>query len=64
MKKKASELKKGDVVVILGKKMVIEEIEHSDIGKQGVKKCRLVIKNENGEKSTLIRPSDYPFEIV
>jgi len=62
MKKKAKDLKKGESITIGGNKAVIEEIEISDIGKQGTKKVRLVAKTNAGEKITLIRPEDYPFE--
>lgn len=63
MKKKAKELKKGELISIGGAKAVIEEIEISDIGKQGTKKVRLVVKTLAGEKITIIRPEDYPFEV-
>lgn len=63
MSKKAKDLKKGDIVKITGKKFSIEEVEISDIGKQGTKKVRLVLKDEKGEKSVIIRPEDYPFEV-
>jgi translation elongation factor P/translation initiation factor 5A len=63
MKKKAKELKKGELISIGGAKAVIEEIEISDIGKQGTKKVRLVVKTPAGEKITIIRPEDYPFEV-
>ncbi|MDP3881851.1 MAG: hypothetical protein Q8Q31_03155 [Nanoarchaeota archaeon] len=63
MKKKAKELKKGDFILIGGNKAAVEEIEMSDIGKQGTKKVRLVVKTSAGEKVTIIRPEDYPFEV-
>ena len=62
MKKKAEQLVKGDVLVVAGKKCVIQTIEISDIGKQGVKKCRIELKTPEDEKVVLVRPSDYPFE--
>lgn len=62
MKKKAKEFKKGDSIIVAGKKGTVEEIEISEIGKQGTRKVRLVVKTEDGEKITLIRPEDYPFE--
>ncbi len=62
MKKKAIDLKKGDAISLAGKKFVVEEIEVSDIGKQGTKKVRIVVKSELGEKIVIIRPEDYPFE--
>ncbi|MEK6850867.1 MAG: hypothetical protein AABX85_04800 [Nanoarchaeota archaeon] len=63
MKKKAKQIKKGDVISLVGKKWTIESIETSDIGKQGTKKCRLELKNENGEKMVIIRPEDYPLDV-
>ena len=63
MKKKAKELKKGDKITLAGKKYSVEEIEISDIGKQGKRKCRLVLTDEKGEKSIIIRPEDYPFDV-
>jgi len=64
MKKKAEELKKGNKVIIGGEELIIQEIELSDVGKQGVKKCRLVLSKGNGEKIVLIRPSNYPFNTL
>lgn len=61
MAKKAKELKKGDKIKIAGEPCLIEEIELSDIGKQGTKKVRIVAKKESGEKLVIIRPADYPF---
>ncbi len=63
MRKKASELKKGEKIKILNKLWVIENIEISDIGKQGSKKCRIELSS-NGEKMAIIRPSEYPFEVI
>jgi len=62
MRKKAKDLKKGEKIIIAGKKFLIEEIEISDIGKQGTKKVRIVAKSDSGEKIVIIRPEDYPFE--
>jgi len=62
MKKKASEIKKDDVITIAGKEWHVLEVEVSDIGKQGTKKVRLVAES-SGEKITIIRPADYPFEV-
>lgn len=64
MKKKACEIKKGDRIKIAGKVCIVEETESSDIGKQGSKKCRMVAKDEKGERITLIRPEDYPIELA
>ena len=63
MKKKAEELKKGNKFSIGSETLEIESIELSDVGKQGVKKCRIVALKSNGEKVILIRPSNYPFDI-
>jgi translation elongation factor P/translation initiation factor 5A len=62
MKKPAKELKKGDRIIIAGKTFIVENIEISDIGKQGTKKVRIEAKTEQGEKIVIIRPEDYPFE--
>ena len=64
MKKKAKELKKGDRILITGKKYLIENIEFSEIGKQGTRKCRLELKSDSGEKSAIVRPENYPFELA
>ncbi len=62
VKKKAIEIKKGDKIVVAGEEMSVEEVEVSDIGKQGTKKVRIVAKKKSGEKTVLIRPEDYPLE--
>lgn len=61
MNKKAKDLRKGDEIKIAGEGFIVEEIEFSDIGKQGTKKCRIVAKRQNGEKIVIVRPEDYPF---
>ncbi|MEA3329262.1 MAG: hypothetical protein U9Q06_00780 [Nanoarchaeota archaeon] len=63
MKKKAYELTKGDKVKIIDKVWIVENIENSDIGKQGSKKTRLELKSDQ-EKITIIRPAEYPFEVI
>lgn len=63
MKKKAEELKKGDNFVIGSEIFSVSSIELSDVGKQGIKKCRIVALKTNGEKVIIVRPSNYPFEI-
>tara|TARA_Y100000310_G_C20383357_1_gene669223 strand:- start:7 stop:198 length:192 start_codon:yes stop_codon:yes gene_type:complete len=63
MKKKAKELKKGDKIKILDKEWEVISIETSEIGKQGSQKCRLELSS-SGEKLAIIRPSDYPFEVI
>ncbi|MCH7568286.1 MAG: hypothetical protein IIA87_02590 [Nanoarchaeota archaeon] len=71
MKKKAKDLKKGDKIKIAGKKATVEEIEISEVAgkaaireKQGKRKCRIEAKTEHGERIIIIRPDDYPFEII
>ena len=63
MKRKAIDLKKGEHIELAGKKFTIEEIEVSDIGKQGKRKVRIVAKSEAGERIVIIRPEDYPLGI-
>lgn len=63
MKKTAEELKAGDKIAIGSETLTIETIEISDVGKQGVKKCRMIAKRANGEKVALVRPSNYPVDI-
>lgn len=62
MKKLAKELKRGDKINIFGKEAVVEEIEFSDIGKQGKKKARIVAKTDE-QKVVMVRPEDYPFDV-
>jgi len=63
VKKKAEELKKGDKFAIGPEVFSVESIELSDVGKQGVKKCRIVALKANNEKAIIVRPSNYPFEV-
>ena len=63
MKKQAKQLKKGDKIIIGTDILVVEEIELSDMSKQGSKKCRIVALKSNGEKVVIIRPEEYPFNI-
>ena len=62
MKKQAKDLKKGDKIKIADKAFTINEIEISDIGKQGKRKVRLELINSENEKLVIIRPEDYPIE--
>ncbi len=64
MKKKASELKQGDFIMVAGEKCAVGSIELSEIGKQGSRKCRLELTTGKGEKLVIIRPADYPFEVA
>lgn len=62
-KKKASDLKVGDHIILAGEKLSISSTESSDVSKQGTKKCRIEAKKASGEKVVIIRPADYPFEV-
>ncbi|MDO8563635.1 MAG: hypothetical protein Q7R87_01365 [Nanoarchaeota archaeon] len=62
MKKKAIEIRKGDKILIGGEELIIEEVESSDISKQGSKKVRFFAKKKDGEKIVIIRPADYPLD--
>lgn len=63
MNKKAEELKKGDKILIGQEYLEIESLEISDIGKQGIKKCRIVAIKPDNERIVIIRPSNYPMKI-
>ena len=63
MKKKASEVKKGDAIQLGGEEFIVEETEESEVAKQGTKKVRIVAKKKDDTKITIIRPSDYPVDI-
>ena len=63
-KKKAVEIKKGDAILIGGESLTVEEIEVSDIGKQGTKKVRIVARKKTGESIIIIRPEEYPLEVA
>lgn len=62
--KEAKELKQGDKVKIAGQECTVSEIELSDIGKHGKRKCRIELLTSRGEKIVIIRPEDYPFDSV
>lgn len=64
MKKKAKEIKKGDKIQIAGKVFSVEDVELSDIGKQGARKCRLILTSDSGEKIVIIRPEDYSIDLA
>jgi len=62
MKKSAKDLKKGDKIDIAGQPCMIEELDISEIGKQGKRKVRISALMPNKEKIVIIRPDDYPFD--
>ena len=64
MKKKAKEIRKGDKIKIAGKIFSVEDTELSDIGKQGARKCRLILKSDIGERIVIIRPEDYSIDLA
>jgi len=64
MKKQAKDLKKGDTVIIGEQKAVIDELDMSDIGKQGKRKVRIGALTEKKEKIILVRPEDYPIDVL
>ena len=63
MKKKALEMGVGDTILLGGTEFVVEELEQSEIGKQGTKKIRIVAKKSDGSKITIIRPADYLIDV-
>lgn len=64
MKKKASEVRVGDVLMVGGERLKVLTSELSETSKQGAKKCRLEAQRASGEKVVLIRPADYPLEVA
>ena len=57
-KKIAREIKKGDSIKIAGKECLVEEVEISDIGKQGTRKVRIVAKTSENDKIVIVK-EDY-----
>lgn len=64
MKREAKDVKKGDIIILAGKKCSVAEVELSEIGKHGKRKVRILAITPNKERVVVIRPEDYPFEIV
>jgi len=64
MKKKARDFKKEDKIKIAGKICTVVDLELSNIGKHGKRKCRIEAQTKDGEKVILIRPEDYPLDSV
>ena len=64
MKTLTKNLKQGDKIKIADKICKIESTEISEIGKQGVRKCRIAAKTDEGESIVIIRPEDYPIEKI
>ncbi len=63
MKKQAKDLTKGEKIILAGQTCVVQDIEISEIGKQGKRKVRIEALTEKGEKIVIIRPEDFPFDI-
>ena len=61
MQKKAIDLKPHDIILVEGKKLKIEKIEKSDLGKHGKIKVRIEAL-DGKEKIILIRLSEDMFE--
>ena len=64
MKKQAKDLKNGDKISIADQQCIVNSIELSDIGKQGKRKCRIEALTPKSEKIIIIRPEDYPFDVL
>jgi translation elongation factor P/translation initiation factor 5A len=62
MKKQAKDLKKQDKILIADQQCIVQNIELSDIGKQGKRKCRIVVKTPKNEDLIVIRPEDFPID--
>lgn len=63
MKKTARDLKKGDKIMLADQVCLVDEIEVSEIGKQGKAKVRIVVITQKNEKLIIIRPDDYVFDL-
>jgi len=61
-KKKASGIKAGDTIKLAGKSCKVENVELSEMSKQGTKKVRIAAKTSDGEKIVIVRPADYPID--
>ena len=64
MKRQAKDVRKGNSIILAGKKCSVVEVERSEIGKHGKRKVRILATTPSKERVVVIRPEDYPFEIV
>lgn len=64
MRKQAKDLQKDDKITLAEQTCSVKSIELSDMGKQGKRKCRIVVVTPKNEKLVLIRPEDYLFDTV
>lgn len=64
-KKKFSELKEGDKIIVFGDTLVVKKIEVSEKGiKKGRVKCRVEAENQQtGEKKIIIRLAGEEVEV-
>ena len=63
-RKKCSELKKEEWIILDGAKCQIESVEISALGKHGSKKVRILAKTEKGEMKVAIKPAEVLIEVV
>ncbi len=64
MRKQAKDIQKGEKILVSGQECNVNDIELSEIGKHGKRKCRLDLTTQRGEKIVIIRPEDYPVDTV
>ena len=64
VKKEAGKLKVGEKVKLPDGNATVKKIELSNIGKHGTAKCRIEALSDKGELKILIRPSNYPVEVI
>jgi translation elongation factor P/translation initiation factor 5A len=64
MRKQAKDLVKGEKILVSNQECVVNDIEISEIGKHGKRKCRLDLATSRGDKLVIIRPEDYPVDTV
>ncbi|MBS3167205.1 hypothetical protein J4403_03275 [Candidatus Woesearchaeota archaeon] len=64
VRKEAGKLKVGEKIKMPEGVLVVSKIELSSIGKHGVVKCRIEALSESKELKVLIRPSNYPVEVL
>ncbi len=64
MKKQAKDIQKGEKILVSSQECTVNDIEISEIGKHGKRKCRLDLTTFRGDRIVIIRPEDYPVETV
>jgi len=64
MKKKCSELKQGDVILIFGDEAIVKKVETSEKGiKQGRVKCRVEAETKDKRPIIFVRLAEEEIEI-